>query len=68
MKAKAPFQLLVLDDNGKQLFNTYVANNYGPNAYNVAEESEAGQLVSDVSKAIANAQVDRTTPVWNMVN
>lgn len=64
MKAKPPFQVLVIDDNGREIFSGYVANRADNGSYNLDNNDESQSLGHDISRAIENPTVDKSTNKW----
>jgi hypothetical protein len=65
MKAKPPFQLLVVDDNGRELYSGYVTLEQQPTGLNINDVGgEQNMLIDGIRQAITNPTVDKDTSKW----
>jgi hypothetical protein len=64
MKAKPPFQIIIMDDNGTEVFSEYVALNNNDNHTSLLNHRQAEILVHDMAKAISKTTVDKDAPRW----
>jgi hypothetical protein len=63
-KAKAPFQLLIVDDDGREMFSTYVGIKPSPSAFNLKDTEETSNLYSQMAQAVRQRKVDKNASKW----
>ena len=67
MDAKPPFQLLIVDDEGRQVFSTYVSVTPEPYASNIQHIVEANKLTNMMIDAIKTGKVEEDAANWMTV-
>lgn len=52
MKAKKPFQLIILDDDGREMYTTYVGEDTNYAGFDLEKTGQAINLIQEIRTAI----------------
>ena len=63
-KAKPPFQLLIVDDDGREVFTRDVDLTNENGLISLMNPEQANGLIFDMARAIHNPTVDSGTNTW----